>query len=541
MLLTTGCSVTYGAELDEGHWFSDKHWEETFSHKLAEKLGMDYTCIAKCGNSNYKIFRELTRWFAQDHISSAAYSNNERVIPSNCTHMVVLWSQFHRDEIYTTRHIDNFIKQHGRSYNSREKDQMGLQQYAHDGENVRNYLDDNELDVLKTMWKTHKSGGQKAKLDLVVFMLNIQLLCEKHGIKLLQGTMKNDLFRSHCKSLSRFKKDPRSPTEAQYIHNLKSMLSDLKITSRIGFNHYREITSTEFVGKNYEHVLRHGHPNAIVHAEYAEYLYNIFQENFPELNDVPTSPVVFTAADSKYFHMFGTEFVYSFSRMGHDVHVHLVNPDEKCHDLVKKLKSVCRTKVTFSHEVTDIQQYRKDGEDDTYYTCARWIKLPEILESAGEVMVLDIDCIARKPFVFPHNENLGFYPRFKNEDSNMKILAGIFYITKEKMKLANRIRDSILNNPMEYYVDQIVLHEELKNETEYFKFDDDFCDGDDVDAKCNRFFDGDCVIGRDGELTNFNENSIIWTGKGLLKFKHPQYLELFKYWQKEFKSEGEKK
>jgi len=227
--------------------------------------------------------------------------------------------------------------------------------------------------------------------------------------------------------------------------------------------------------------------------------------------------------------------------MGHDVHVHLVNPDEKCHDLAKKLKSVCRTKVTFSHEVTDIQQYRKDGEDDTYYTCARWIKLPEILESAGEVMVLDIDCMARKPFVFPHNENLGFYPRFDNEDSNMKILGGIFYITKEKIKLANRIKDSILKNPMEYYVDQIVLHEELKNETEYFKFDDDFCAGDVVDAGCHRFLDGDCVIGRDGELTNFNENSIIWTGKGLLKFKHPQYLELFEYWQKEFQSEGEKK
>lgn len=538
MLLTSGCSVTYGAELNESDWFAEDHWPKTFTHKLAEKLGLDYTCIAKCGNSNYKIFRELTRWFTQEHVSKAGYSNNDKVTPSNCTHMVVLWSAFHRDEIYWDTKKPDDISQY-KKICKEENDNMGLIQYSHNGVNIDNILTEDQLNVLKNMWSTYKRGGHKGKLDLVVFMLNIQYLCELHGIKLLQGTMQNDLFRNQCKALKKLSKHPNK-IEKDYHHQLKLMLNDLNPTSRIGFNRYHPIISDKFLGESHEKRLKYGHPNAEVHAEYAEYLYNIFQEHFSELNDVPTTSVVFTAADSQYFHMFGTEFVYSFSRMGHDIHVHIVNPDTRCHDIVKKLKSICRTKVTFSHEVTDIQQYRKDGEDDTYYTCARWIKLPEILESAGEVMVLDIDCIARKPFVFPHNENLGFYPRFKNKDSNMKILAGIFYITKEKMELANRIRDSILNNPMEYYVDQIVLHEELKNETEYFKFDDDFCDGDDVDAKCNRFFDGDCVIGRDGELTNFNENSIIWTGKGLLKFKHPQYLELFKYWQKEFKSEGEK-
>ena len=428
MLLTTGCSIVYGAELDEDDWFSEEHWTETFSHKLAQHLNIDYTCTAGCGNSNRKIFRDLIRWFSDDNIPK--YANNQKTNLTNCTHMVVFWTQWFREEIFATRcgeieKGDDGIGQHS---------DMGFIQYAKDAKNISKILSPMDLKIHHDYWKGYLIDGQKHLTELVIYMKTIQLLCEQHGIKLVQGTILND-FKSYWSNIVKSK---GCEFTDEYCDKMRDMLGNLSKTSKIGISDTYDCFMTKrFLGEKWIKSLTYGHPNAEAHAEYAEYLYNIFQENFLELNDVPTTSVVFTAADSKYFHMFGTEFVYSFSRMGHDVHVHLVNPDEKCHDLVKKLKSVCRTKVTFSHEVTDIQQYRKDGEDDTYYTCARWIKLPEILESAGEVMVLDIDCMARKPFVFPHNENLGFYPRFENEDLNMKILAGIFYITKEKIKLAN--------------------------------------------------------------------------------------------------------
>jgi hypothetical protein len=528
MLLTAGCSMVYGDELHEENGLKgNSHWPLTFTHKLSEHLGIKYSTLSRNGASNHLIFRRLIQWFAGD--PTLCLHHDDSVTPETCTHMVVLWSEIDRSEVYM----------HG---NSDYCEDNGLYQVRRAGEHIDTDvvdwdISDEKKDAINKYYHQVTKDNHVSILHLLTYIKTIEQLCKLNNIKLIQAagdaSIRRGIAKSHIKGASN---DSWKVYFSKLINPL-SKTSKIGITGKIKHG----LDFRTFTTQKPNRLLMLGHPNAEAHAEYAEHLYNIFQEDFSELNDVPTTSVVFTAADSKYFHMFGTEFVYSFSRMGHDVHVHLVNPDEKCHDLAKKLKSVCRTKVTFSHEVTDIQQYRKDGEDDTYYTCARWIKLPEILESAGEVMVLDIDCMARKPFVFPHNENLGFYPRFDNEDSNMKILGGIFYITKEKIKLANRIKDSILKNPMEYYVDQIVLHEELKNETEYFKFDDDFCAGDVVDAGCNRFLGGDCVIGIDGELTNFNENSIIWTGKGLLKFKHPQYLELFEYWQKEFQSEGEKK
>ena len=246
------------------------------------------------------------------------------------------------------------------------------------------------------------------------------------------------------------------------------------------------------------------------------------QSDQSRLNEMPTTPVVFAAADNIYFNEFGTEFVYSFSKMGRDVHVHIINPDEECYDLTRSLKRACPTKVTFSHEVTDMDQYRKNENklDDpvkAYYSCVRWLKMPEILESAGEVMVLDIDCMARKPFVFPHNENLGFFPRFEEDQQTRKVLAGIFYISKERIELANRIKNRILSYPMQWYIDQFSLYEELKDETEYFEFDSNFCDGD-----CRE------------EKRWLEDYAPIWTGKGSIKYEHSKYLELTKYWRAEF-------
>jgi len=250
-----------------------------------------------------------------------------------------------------------------------------------------------------------------------------------------------------------------------------------------------------------------------------------------ELNEVPTTPVVFTSADKDYFDLFAIPFVYSFSEMGHDIHIHIVNPDKKCYDLAKKLKFVCDTNITFSHEVTDMQPYRDhesvvDSPTASYYMCSRWFKMTEFLKTAGQIMIIDIDSLARKPFDFP-KEDLGFYPRFYQEKGIKKVFGTIFYATEKRIKLVEKIKNRILSYPMQWFVDQLALYEELNRETEYFKFDDNFVDGDDRE---------------DG--SDFKDNSPIWTGKGRIKWKHPQYLELSEYWKNRFQEnfpEGENK
>ena len=85
------------------------------------------------------------------------------------------------------------------------------------------------------------------------------------------------------------------------------------------------------------------------------------------------------------------------------------------------------------------------------------------------------------------------------------------------MELANRIKNRILSYPMQWYIDQFSLYDELKDETEYFKFDSHFCDGD-----CRE------------EKRWLEDYAPIWTGKGIIKYEHPSYQELTKYWQAEF-------
>jgi hypothetical protein len=57
-LLISGCSITHGAELDNG-FMSNKNIEGSFSTPLAEKFGMDRLNVAMSGSSNEYIFHSL--------------------------------------------------------------------------------------------------------------------------------------------------------------------------------------------------------------------------------------------------------------------------------------------------------------------------------------------------------------------------------------------------------------------------------------------------------------------------------------------------
>lgn len=273
MLLTTGCSIVYGAELDEDNWFSEEHWEETFSHKLAQHLNIDYTCTAVCGASNRKIFRDLIRWFSDGNISK--YANNQKTNVTNCTHMVVLWSQWIREEIFATRcgeieNGDDGIHLHS---------DLGFIQYAKDAKNIKSVLSPTDLQIHKDYWDRYLNEGHKHLTELLIYMKTIQLLCEQHGIKLVQGSVLKD-FKAFWSDI--VKKEKECEFTHEYCAKMRNMLGNLSKTSKIGITGYDCFMTKKFLGEKWWRSLRFGHPNAEAHTEYAEYLYNIFQENFPE-------------------------------------------------------------------------------------------------------------------------------------------------------------------------------------------------------------------------------------------------------------------
>lgn len=268
--------MVYGAELSDD-WYDGSHWPETFSHKLSEKLGfgLDYTCLAKCGNSNDKIFRDLIRWFVEGKISDTC--NNQTVGVSDCTHMVVLWSQWFRDEIFSFTHDYNFPN--GDISQSWDDVNMGLVQYRSCGNNISNHITENQLKAVTDHWNFVKKDGRKRLVDVMSFMQTIQLLCDTHGIKLIQGFFSTNFYDQLVKLRNEDSNTLRSRTRNNYWQNINKMVASLKPTSKVGFGKFKSIVP--YFVKDKE-LLPFGHPTAEVHAEYAEYLYNIFQEHFPE-------------------------------------------------------------------------------------------------------------------------------------------------------------------------------------------------------------------------------------------------------------------
>ena len=72
--------------------------------------------------------------------------------------------------------------------------------------------------------------------------------------------------------------------------------------------------------------------------------------------ELPTSPVVFAACDSKYFIDHAAAFVKSSARAGKDVHIHVINPTDQVFALACVLNSIVDTRITYTfndHKVSE--------------------------------------------------------------------------------------------------------------------------------------------------------------------------------------------
>jgi hypothetical protein len=223
--------------------------------------------------------------------------------------------------------------------------------------------------------------------------------------------------------------------------------------------------------------------------------------------ELPLSPVVMAACDSKYFIEHAPSFIYSATEHDFDVHVHVVNPTDEVLSLAALLSSTVDKRVTYSFHDMDFKEFAAEQER-AYYACTRFAVAPHVLQTAKKILILDIDCMIMDNFEFPELP-VGYFPRTDEvhaandwERQGMKVAAGAVYLHVDAMNVAQAIAATIEGLPVRWFNDQIALShiiDQLPEEVCH-KFDNEFMDWE------------------------FEEGTSIWTGKGPRKYENETYV-----------------
>jgi hypothetical protein len=224
-------------------------------------------------------------------------------------------------------------------------------------------------------------------------------------------------------------------------------------------------------------------------------------------NVFPEYPVVFSACDSKYFLEHAPAFIASAESIGKDVHIHIYDPTSEAIAMFLNIKTFqdLKIKLTLSFSAS-VQNFKSHNEYRTYCACIRFVALPELLKFAKKVMTLDIDCLMMKEFNFPE-KSIGYFSREPLEGTvgwekeGTKVLASAIYFDERAIEFTQKIKERITQGPLLWFLDQVAISEVLSNS--------------DVDAE---HFDTQFL---DSE---FNEDSIIWNGKGPRKYDNVRYV-----------------
>jgi hypothetical protein len=216
----------------------------------------------------------------------------------------------------------------------------------------------------------------------------------------------------------------------------------------------------------------------------------------------PNYPVVFAACDDKYFIDHAPAFIASTNAAGKDTHIHVLNMTDAGRAMFAQIKSRVDIKLTLSE--SSVPKTNNHDEYRTYCACSRFIALPDLLQRAGQVLTLDIDCLVMKDFDVP-DKPIGYFPREPIagtvgwESQGTRVAAGVVYFTLEALDYTKQIRDRIFKGPFRWFLDQIALSEVL-GDVDAHHFDNQFMDWE------------------------FIEGTTIWTGKGPRKYDNPKYV-----------------
>ena len=220
--------------------------------------------------------------------------------------------------------------------------------------------------------------------------------------------------------------------------------------------------------------------------------------------ELPTKPVVYAACDKVYFEEHAPSLIYSLNDIGKDIHIHICDPTPKTHVLESILRNDIDVDITFTYN--DIGATPIDVR--AYYSCLRFMVLPDILRTAGKVLTVDTDCIFMNDFEYPETPT-GYFPRealpgtIGWEAQGTRVAAGCVYTDNRALPIAQAIAKRIEQGPMRWFIDQIALAEvfDRVEEKDITKFNGHFMDWE------------------------FIEGTVIWTGKGPRKHENQTYIK----------------
>lgn len=252
MLLTSGCSFVWGDELDGWDNNPPTHQHLTFTHLLAEKLGMEYINQGMCGSCNDRIFRDLVDYLMDPD-------------KENPTHMVVIWSAWQRTELVEPMKVGREVE-------------MGLNRFydftqisPHRVNALSNAT--RETRHRRRLFEEYFETCYDSKHDIahgVTHMKALKLITDGLGIKLIQGTFHRNGWSNILAEIQ----DKRTPHFGNW---LSSSISSLPKTSRVGLGRYKDIYS---IAWDLEDVKPNSHPGERSQIIFAEQLHCIFREEF---------------------------------------------------------------------------------------------------------------------------------------------------------------------------------------------------------------------------------------------------------------------
>lgn len=205
---------------------------------------------------------------------------------------------------------------------------------------------------------------------------------------------------------------------------------------------------------------------------------------------------IFAACDEKYFDEFAIPLIKSIQHnSGNQIHLHIFNPRgdqlEFCqqHNVSFTFENITRDQFKQAEQrwkvvptnALELDQYNRvitamakssDSSlihriEKTYYACARFIRLSEILTENCSVFAIDIDAIVRKQVPVLSTKPDLFIHRI--EGKKARFLAGGMYINNLKFlqDYATILKEKINNDYLYWGLDQDLL----ENIVSQYKFD----------------------------------------------------------------------
>lgn len=257
MLLTSGCSFVWGDELEGFDNDPPTHWHLTFTHILAEKMGMEYINQGICGSCNDRIFRDVVDYLHDPD-------------KENPTHMVIMWSAWQRNEL-----VEEFDP---------SKPDLGSDRP----------LDHTQFSPLRLHWLINRPRRKilepyykqyyDSKTDIshgITKMKAMEVMCEALGIKLIQGVFHGRNYQNILKVLtntpSRPDTDDRNIVEyvPEFVNWLKKSVGSLKDTSRVGLGKHKDLHT---LANELDDFKEFYHPGEKTQEVFADFLYDQFSK-----------------------------------------------------------------------------------------------------------------------------------------------------------------------------------------------------------------------------------------------------------------------